>query len=125
MCSYENIKPQWNSLKQKTPLKRKTPMKRGKPLNKVSKVKHRRLNRSCPPAIAKAIKERSGGICEFVDEIKRRCNCEATCFQHRKKKSQGGKYTLENLKHSCWNHNLWAETLEGKKLAPKLGWTIL
>lgn len=95
-----------------------------KKLSPISKNKERAARRFVPVAIIKKIKIRSGGICEFVDENGVRCKNPAERTPHHvKKRSQGGKHTLENCRDSCWYHNDWAEREKKKSL--ELGWTAI
>ncbi len=118
------------------PLQRRTPLRKTafkpregkvwKRMSPISKNKEKAARRFVPQKIINAIKIRSGGICEFVDENGVRCTCQAARTPHHLlKRSQGGKHTMENLKDSCTTHNMWAETEDGKKRGPALGWTIL
>lgn len=107
----------------KTPFKPKEG-KVWKRIQPISKNKEKRARRFVPESIIKLVKERSGGICEFVNQFGGRCPSEAQHQpHHRKKRSQGGKHTLENLADSCWYHNNFAETEKSKSI--KLGWTII
>lgn len=109
----------------RTPLKR-TPFKRKltwKKLEPISKDPSRRARRFVPSVIIKQVKQRSGGQCEFVWPDGSRCPASAAPQPHHlKKRSQGGKHTVCNLKDSCWYHNKFAE--DEKLESIKLGWTI-
>lgn len=109
----------------RTPLKRSPFLRKPswKKLERQSKNPERRARNVIPARVRKQVHERSGGICEFVDKHGNRCTFWGTCLHHRKKRSQGGKHTAENLADSCWYHNDWAE--REKVEAVKLGWTIL
>ena len=56
-----------------------------------------------------AVKERSGGICEFAATIDR-CTAQATEVHHIKRRSQGGGNELENLIDLCGFHHRWIHT---------------
>lgn len=95
-----------------------------KKLAPISKDPARRARRFVPQSVIDQIKLRSGGRCEFKDAQGNRCHAEATRTPHHKKKrSQGGKHTLEDCADSCWAHNEWSETHKAESVA--LGWTIV
>jgi hypothetical protein len=105
----------------RTPFKRKASWKKLEP---ISKDKARRARRFVPESIRKAVLERAGHICEFVDANGRRCMSPAQRQpHHRMKRSAGGKHTLSNLAACCNFHNLYAERF--KTYCVNVGWTIL
>ena len=55
----------------------------------------------------KAVLERSGGLCEFRDEMDNRCgrSCYRAAYHHKTKRSQGGAHTEENLAFLCGFHH--------------------
>lgn len=69
-------------------------------VNPISKLPHRRIKRFIPKAVLVALRERSGGRCEFIWDFNR-CKRRAIDPSHILARSQGGKHTLENLKHAC------------------------
>lgn len=56
-----------------------------------------------------AVRERSGGRCEFVDHVSgRRCESRFDLeFDHIRPFSHGGPSVAENLRHLCSSHNHW------------------
>jgi hypothetical protein len=50
--------------------------------------------------VRRAVVERSNGICEWID-----CDAQATQFHRNVRGSNGGKYTLENVRHLCKFHH--------------------
>lgn len=89
------------ALSRKTPLKR-TPFKR-----KPSKSKG-----EFSPEVRAAVERRSGGMCEAGTAI---CRKQAAHIHHIRRRSQGGKGTLENALHVCnichtWIHDHPAES---------------
>jgi 5-methylcytosine-specific restriction endonuclease McrA len=87
---------------------KRTALKRYTPLRKVSKLKHRRQAVTIPKAVREAVKERSGGRCEGVEEIcsgnnvhRVRCVKNGSDMHHVKGKGRGGKNTSENIIYLC------------------------
>lgn len=96
-------KPTWKKFKSKKGLR---------PINPRNK------NRFVPASILKAVKARSGERCERWITIEEGKNIftPAKCGKnvmsqphHIKKRSQGGKHTLENLIDLCFECHRWAE----------------
>lgn len=106
---------------------KRSPLKRKTPLRSVSKMKHRRDKRFIPKEVIIALRERSKGVCEFHDwqiigdgYSYVRCSNEAVDPHHVKARSQGGKHTLNNLKHVCRSCHRF--TLEFPKISKEKGW---
>jgi hypothetical protein len=97
-------------------------MKRSK-LNPISKDPAKRARRFVPQSVINLVKQRSGGICEFIDKFGIRCQVPAERTPHHLlNRSQGGKHTVENLRDSCWHHNEFAK--KHPDYAKALGWHI-
>ena len=82
-------------VKRGQPLQRHTPFRSASSLRRspVNPVSRRRTRDDIPATVRKAVRARSGGICE--------CGCgrPAQHVHHRKLRSQGGRHELPNLLH--------------------------
>ncbi len=74
-------------------------------------------SRHIPAAVRRAVHERDGGRCRFVDEQGRRCTARDRLeFHHRHPFSHGGDRGIENVQLLCRSHNLYvAEHDYGKQ----------
>jgi hypothetical protein len=72
--------------------------------------------RHIPAAVRRAVYERDGGRCRFVDEQGRRCTArEGLEFHHRRPFGRGGVHSVENVSLTCRAHNsLLAEVDYGR-----------
>ncbi len=62
--------------------------------------------RRIPAAVRRAVYERDGGRCRYVDEQGRRCIArEGLEFHHRRPFGHGGDHSLENIALACRTHN--------------------
>jgi len=80
-----------------------------------SESKGARRTRRIPNAVRRAVAERDGYQCAYVDpETGRRC-CETRFleFQHLEAFSRGGLHSVENLKLFCRGHNQFAARRDG------------
>jgi 5-methylcytosine-specific restriction endonuclease McrA len=80
-------------LQRRAPLASHTRLHRTAGINQVSKRRQRRGGDEIPATVRRAVKARSGGICE--------CGCgqRAEHMHHRKLRSQGGRHEPVNLLH--------------------------
>ncbi len=66
-----------------------------------------RLSRHIPAAIRRAVHQRDGGRCRYVDEARRRCPARHRLeYHHLHPFGVGGGHTLENVRLMCRTHNL-------------------
>jgi len=74
-------------------------------------------SRYIPAAVKRAVCERDGGQCAFVDENGRRCtHRDGLEFHHREPYGRGGDHSLENIHLMCRGHNGYlAEVDYGKE----------
>lgn len=87
-------------LPRRTPLRSTSPLERRTPLRVVGKKVRR--DRHEMKATRPIVEARSGGICEapFFPHV---CTSVATEMHHRKRRSQGGDNSPENIAHLCSN----------------------
>jgi len=63
-------------------------------------------SRHIPAAVRRAVWERDGGRCRYVDEQGRRCKqCDRLEFHHRHPFGLGGEHSVENIRLMCHAHN--------------------
>jgi 5-methylcytosine-specific restriction endonuclease McrA len=63
-------------------------------------------SRHIPAAVRRAVYERDGGRCRFVDERGRRCTARSHLeFHHRHPFGYGGDHSFENIRLMCRTHN--------------------
>ena len=64
--------------------------------------------RQIPAAVKRAVHERDGGRCHYVDEQGRRCAArEGLEFHHRHPFGRGGDHSVENIALVCRAHNAY------------------
>jgi hypothetical protein len=64
--------------------------------------------RRIPAAVRRAVHEREGGRCHYVDDVGRRCAArEGLEFHHRHPFGHGGDHSLENVTLVCRAHNAY------------------
>ena len=63
-----------------------------------------------PTSVRLAVRRRSGGWCELVDDNGVRCREYATQQHHLRRRSQGGLDTKENLLDLCAVHHGWVHS---------------
>ena len=110
-------------------------MKDKKRINPISKDPRKRAKRFVPDSVIKAVKNRSGGLCERVLMAYTRINMEEGLLRrgpcgkpsmkqphHRLARSQGGEHTKENLVDLCFECHRWVH--ENPKKAIVEGLTI-
>jgi hypothetical protein len=69
-------------------------------------TKERRRRRAIPAAVRRAVFERDGGACAFVDAAGKRCGCtSAVELHHVVPFAMGGAHSAENLRVYCRAHN--------------------
>jgi 5-methylcytosine-specific restriction endonuclease McrA len=62
--------------------------------------------RQIPAAVKRAVYERDGGRCRYVDELDRRCTArERLEFHHRHPFGHGGDHSVQNIALACRLHN--------------------
>lgn len=98
-------------------------------LAKVSKDPRRRAARFVPASVLKAVKERSGGFCEFWKPHPKHAHTNLFCMNeamnqphHILKRSRGGKHTKENLIDLCFVHHRFIE--DNEKWAVEHGYSL-
>jgi hypothetical protein len=70
-------------------------------------------SRHIPAAVRRAVYERDGGRCAFVDKKGRRCTArQGLEFDHRRAYGRGGDHRVENLELACVTHNQYRAELE-------------
>jgi 5-methylcytosine-specific restriction endonuclease McrA len=68
-----------------------------------------RRSRHIPNAIKRAVLERDGQRCTFVDERGQRCSATHRLeFHHRDPYALGGEHSVDNITLLCAAHNAWA-----------------
>jgi hypothetical protein len=69
--------------------------------------------RSIPAPVRRAVYERAGGRCAFVDTSGRRCEARSRLeFHHRHPHGYGGERTPENISLLCRSHNLYVAEID-------------
>jgi hypothetical protein len=69
-------------------------------------TKERRRSRAIPAAVRRAVFERDGGACAFVDAAGKRCGCTSGVeLHHVVPFAMGGAHSEENLRVYCRAHN--------------------
>lgn len=63
----------------------------------------------------RALYRRSDGLCEV-------CQCRASEAHHRKNRSQGGTWAVENLLHLCHDHHRLIT--EHPEMSREFGWSV-
>ncbi len=77
------------------------------PRKGLSGVKTTPSSRHIPAPIRRAVYERDGGRCTYVDKQGRRCTASKRLeFHHDDPFGRGGVHSLKNLRLVCWTHNL-------------------
>ena len=76
-------------------------------------------SRHIPAAVRRAVHERDGGRCRYVDAQGRRCTArEGLEFHHRRPYGYGGGHSIENVRLMCHAHNAYlAEVDYGARAA--------
>ncbi len=75
-------------------------------------------SRYIPAAVRRAVYERDGGQCAFVDKSGRRCtHRDRLEFHHRKPYGRGGDHSLDNVQLLCHGHNGFQAELDYGKEA--------
>ena len=65
-------------------------------------------SRYIPAAVRRAVYERDGGRCRFVDERGRRCSaCQRLEYHHRQPYGREGDHSPENIDLLCRTHNTY------------------
>jgi 5-methylcytosine-specific restriction endonuclease McrA len=65
-----------------------------------------RSSRHVPAAVRRAVYERDGGRCRYVDDQGRRCgSCEGLEFHHRHPFALGGHHSVDEMALLCRTHN--------------------
>jgi hypothetical protein len=68
--------------------------------------KGRGRSRAIPAAVRRAVFERDGGACAFIDAVGKRCGCtSAVELHHVVPFAMGGAHSAENLRVYCRAHN--------------------
>jgi 5-methylcytosine-specific restriction endonuclease McrA len=76
------------------------------PRQTVAKTETSPATRHIPAAVRRAVHERDGGRCRFVDELGRRCSEQHRLeFHHRHPFGMGGDHSPDNLSLLCSTHN--------------------
>jgi hypothetical protein len=69
--------------------------------------------RSIPAPVRRAVYERAGGRCAFVDASGRRCEARSRLeFHHRHPHGYGGDRTPDNISLLCKSHNLYLAEID-------------
>jgi hypothetical protein len=69
--------------------------------------------RSIPAPVRRAVYERAGGRCAFVDASGRRCGARSRLeFHHRHPHGYGGERTPDNISLLCQSHNLYLAEID-------------
>jgi len=77
------------------------------PRKGLSGVKTTPSSRHIPAPIRRAVYERDGGRCTYVDKQGRRCTARKHLeFHHDDPFGRGGAHSLENIRLTCKSHNL-------------------
>lgn len=70
-----------------------------------------------PPKVREAVYARCNGRCEHPG-----CNARATLLHHRKRRSQGGSHSAENLMALCTESHQWVHDHPAESYAA--GWLV-
>jgi 5-methylcytosine-specific restriction endonuclease McrA len=66
------------------------------------------VTRHVPAAVKRAVYERDGGRCRYVDQQGRRCTArQGLEFHHRRPFGHGGDHSVENIALACHAHNCY------------------
>ena len=77
--------------------------------------------RHVPAAVRRAVYERDGGRCRYVDEQGRRCTArEGLEFHHRRPFGHGGDHSVENVALACRVHNRYIAEIDYGRAAMAL-----
>ena len=84
----------------------RTKVARKAPRNLPGRVDTTARSRHVPAAVRRAVYERDGGRCRFVDDQGRRCTAtDGLEFHHRHPFGHGGEHSLRNVALACKAHN--------------------
>jgi 5-methylcytosine-specific restriction endonuclease McrA len=76
------------------------------PRKTLSETDTSQKTRRIPAAVRRAVHERDGGRCHYVDDEGRRCGArEGLEFHHRHPFGRGGDHSVENISLACRAHN--------------------
>jgi hypothetical protein len=65
-------------------------------------------SRAIPAAVRRAVHERDGGRCRYVDDYGRRCGARDWLeFHHVEPRGYGGDFSVQNIRLMCRTHNAW------------------
>ena len=79
--------------------------------------------RHIPAAIKRAVYERDGGRCRYVDEEGRRCTArDGLEYHHRHPFGHGGRHSVEGVSLLCKTHNLYLAEIDYGRLAMARHW---
>jgi 5-methylcytosine-specific restriction endonuclease McrA len=88
------------------------------PRKRLSESQTKPSSRHIPAAIRRAVQERDGGRCRFVDEQGRRCTArEGLEFHHRHPFAFGGDHCPEGIALLCRAHNHYLAEVDYGRLA--------
>ncbi len=105
----------------KSPLRRSAAMPARDATIQKPSPRARNRARLIPRSVRDAVKERSGGQCEWSCDGAL-CVTEATHMHHRLRRSQGGKHTVANLLHLCAACHLYIHDHPAESFAE--GWLL-
>jgi hypothetical protein len=78
------------------------------PRKNLSQTETKPASRHIPAAVRRAVHERDGGRCRFVDEQGRRCTARHDLeFHHRHPLAMGGDHSPQGIALACKAHNLY------------------
>ena len=78
------------------------------PRKNLSQTETKPASRHIPAAVRRAVHERDGGRCRFVDEQGRRCTARHGLeFHHRHPFAMGGEHSPQGIALACKAHNLY------------------
>ena len=78
------------------------------PRKDLSQTGTKPASRHIPAAVRRAVHERDGGRCRFVDELGRRCTARHELeFHHRHPVAMGGDHSPQGIALACKAHNLY------------------
>ncbi len=78
------------------------------PRKNLSQTETKPASRHIPAAVRRAVHERDGGRCRFVDEQGRRCTARHGLeFHHRHPMAMGGEHSPHGIALACKAHNLY------------------
>ena len=83
------------------------------PRKSVSRTETKPASRHVPAAVRRAVHERDGGRCRFVDEQGRRCTARHGLeFHHRHPVAMGGDHSPQAIALACKAHNLYQAEID-------------